>query len=527
MAGCVPAPVPPPSAPSDWEEAVHANCLTNIQRLGLWTGGSKPIGHGVDPSAYFATPPVGSLPTKPDANVYVIVHGWAPGWKDIANKNPGLQWWSPNAKLQGLWPSDWAWANMSTTSPAFPVSDTGMIQQIIRHDPTATVVCYSWIDDSATGDLISDWVNPTKVYQSEAYTQVNGLRLADAIRRATRASFWSSSGNLHIIGHSHGSKVAAVAALALQKSGYPADRLTVLDAPETWLTKQYNGENLLGYHLSKLPIVYSQPTANSIFVDNYPSCFGVAYAGNSSLNEIADVVLNPTVCYGVTDLAGQHAYSGGWYAAVANSSGQNGLDWPPAPAWAQGGANQEWRGQPNQNNQWLIAPGVPQGNGTYTFGAVGTPITGVYTTKGVSFTQSNGGTLVMNAGQAAGTPMWFYGQFGIPLDSSTFGISANLTWQNARSGDYVVLTVSAPKEPWTQEVIAVFDGATFGGNLADFPINFPSDTWNPWVYVYFIPAQGNMSGVVTLSAFAGITVQTPSGEDIQRESPRTGPGTRP
>ncbi len=96
-------------------------------------------------------------------------------------------------------------------SPAFTVNSTGLLQSIKAFDSNAEILACSWIDDSATpsGDI-----NLDEVYISEAYTHANGLRLADARLTAIDQSFWTSGGKLRLIGHSHGSKVATVAAIS-------------------------------------------------------------------------------------------------------------------------------------------------------------------------------------------------------------------------------------------------------------------------------------------------------------------------
>ena len=116
------------------------------------------------------------------------------------------------------------------------------------------VLGFSWIDDSATGGSYTDNTY-LEVYQSEAYTTINGLRLSNAIQDAVAPSFWTTPGStLHIIGHSHGSKVATVATLDLQLRGLPVNQLTILDSPETELTLTGNGANLLGYTIAELKV---------------------------------------------------------------------------------------------------------------------------------------------------------------------------------------------------------------------------------------------------------------------------------
>src|SRR4051812_33064021 len=142
---CTPAPIPPPNAPSDWSDTVRGNCFSNIQRLGQWSApNNNPIPPGTDPSGNF-------LPVLPNtiggsANpppVYVLTHGWAPGYRDAVDAQGGnLLWWSANASVAGVWASDWAWSSESVPSQ-FSVNPTGFLQSIAGLDPTAIVLAYS------------------------------------------------------------------------------------------------------------------------------------------------------------------------------------------------------------------------------------------------------------------------------------------------------------------------------------------------------------------------------------------------
>src|SRR6185295_13101695 len=151
----------------------------------------------------------------------------------------------------------WAWSPVSGDSPALPVNPTGVLQAIKAFDPRSTVLAYSWIDDSATDGSFEEL---DEVYQSEAYTQVNGIRLANALIRTLVAGFWTNPANkLHLIGHSHGSKVVTVAALTLQNLGLPLAQLTLLDATESEGTLNANGANFLGFYLQQMTI--ADPTS--------------------------------------------------------------------------------------------------------------------------------------------------------------------------------------------------------------------------------------------------------------------------
>jgi pimeloyl-ACP methyl ester carboxylesterase len=182
-------------------------------------------------------------------NVYVIVHGWMPGDVDWVNELLGgalpgsWQTWQGPVRADG--PSTpWLYQGSSTDAVlhTFPISVSGLAQQIMKVDHNATVLAYSWIDDSATEQTLKI---PQDAYHSEAYTTMNGMRMAEAIMDALAPSYYRGLGKVHLIGHSHGARVATVAALALQQAALnPSDpqdprpqfdvvgQLTLLDSPE-------------------------------------------------------------------------------------------------------------------------------------------------------------------------------------------------------------------------------------------------------------------------------------------------------
>ena len=144
-------------------------------------------------------------------NVYVIVHGWMPGylaWVQSVEKKDKLplSWetWQPGPnKPKDLGPSTtWLFqgSDTITTDPIFPINPTGMAQEILSVDPHATVLAYSWIDQSATVPIS---VYP-EGYRSEAYTTLNGIRLAKLLTEALAPNYATGLGKVHLIGHSHG-----------------------------------------------------------------------------------------------------------------------------------------------------------------------------------------------------------------------------------------------------------------------------------------------------------------------------------
>src|SRR5262249_44624047 len=134
---CTPAPPVPPDAPSDWADAVQGNCFTNIQRLGRWTGGTTGVSPGQDPSQYFQPVTPGSLGGGDSPpTIYVLAHGWAPGFRTaVENAGGDILWWGPNASANGIWTSDWAWVPVNGITVPLSVNQTGVLQSIAAFDP--------------------------------------------------------------------------------------------------------------------------------------------------------------------------------------------------------------------------------------------------------------------------------------------------------------------------------------------------------------------------------------------------------
>ena len=151
-------------------------------------------------------------------------------------------------------------------------------------------------------------------------------------------------GKLQLIGHSHGSKVATVAAVALTDAANPitVNQLTILDSPESsdtdlgYLVAAEGASNNDWYFLQDLNINRADPSAT--FVDNYISYFDepfdvISYPGsNPNLSQIVDVSLDAEP-YSVTDPAGQHSYAAYWYAGSSEPAltygNSVGREWSP------------------------------------------------------------------------------------------------------------------------------------------------------------------------------------------------------
>src|SRR5262249_38215530 len=159
----------------------------------------------------------------------------------------------------------------------------------------------SWIDESATTSTLG---LPRDAYQSEAHTTMNGMRMAEAIMQALGPNYSNGPGKVDLIGHSHGARVATVAALAMQQAAAVnpkfnvAGQLTLLDSPEdngaTFSSVNplnpinIDAANFDWFYLAQLkteaPGATSTSTANAqngvspLFVDSYVSYFGSNYS---------------------------------------------------------------------------------------------------------------------------------------------------------------------------------------------------------------------------------------------------------
>jgi hypothetical protein len=252
-----------------------------IKRLGRWDG-----------TTFVPVSPA-SVSTGP---VYVLVHGWAPGYLAAVQhfRGPGpLLAWSPQA-VNAL------------GQPLFADFDP-LAAAIVRDDPEATVLGFSWVDDSATA------LSPLDAWQSEARTDLNGQRLAAALGQVFAPGFDAAGGTIHLIGHSHGAKVATVAAIALER---PPAQLTLLDSPENVLAQLPGAANHLEGYLPLLPIGRGP---GRTFVDNYFSLTGERYGTFPSLAAVVDVQLFPLQYPRLTidDLIARHGYPVDWYARSA------------------------------------------------------------------------------------------------------------------------------------------------------------------------------------------------------------------
>lgn len=202
------------------------------------------------------------------------------------------------------------------------------------------------------------------VGQSESRAQWAGLMLAEAIEQALAADFFGAKkGLVHIMGHSHGAKVATVATVALEAADIPVSQLTLFDSPETGPSAPIpldipgigGGQNFVWKFLqelppgtiSKTPVAVGRQATGGTFVDNYysNSGFGAPINGFDGLGSVVDVMLRPDSLYnprGASDIPGalaalfpSHSYPPAWYAQAslqnpsASDDVKNGLYWSP------------------------------------------------------------------------------------------------------------------------------------------------------------------------------------------------------
>ncbi len=220
-------------------------------------------------------------------NLRVMSHGWAPGLAPAVEASEGfLRVWDAAA-----------------TTPEGGRFDRWygpLAEAIVHHDPSSTVLAYTWIDQSATTS------SKLRGGRSQLRTTAAGHALAVALREALD----DPAPAIHLIGHSHGAKVVTVAAALLPE---PPVQLTVFDSPENLLPIVGGALNDLSPYLRALPI---GDTPGSTFVDNYPSRYGIRYGADRGLGEIVDVTLDPAR-FPLDESTNEHSYAWRWYLESA------------------------------------------------------------------------------------------------------------------------------------------------------------------------------------------------------------------
>lgn len=263
-----------------------------LQRLGKWNGTT------------FAPMDAGEIQ---GGQVIALAHGWSPGFADDYNN---LQ--NNSSTLVTFWNSQLVdpQSNQPLATNFFTLASA-----LQSAAPSAAIVMYSWIDQSATTN------NIFQAEQGERATEINGHRMAAALEQALSPAFTSNGGQLHLIGHSFGANVATTAALSLANQ---PQQLTLFDSPENNLARFGGAANNLQYKLPRLPLGRS---AGEIFVDNYISEVGVSYGDDPGLASVVNTKLAPPA----KDNGGQrHQFPILWYAQSAQSQSAGvGYWWSP------------------------------------------------------------------------------------------------------------------------------------------------------------------------------------------------------
>ena len=241
--------------------------------------------------------------------VHVFVHGWQPGFRlqerlhavtDVVHALPA---WDPRL--------------IDATGRTLISYYLPLLEALAGLGPEHCVLWYSWLDESATdADLLL-------AFRSRQATQINGRRLALALQESSGRP----DARLQLIGHSHGSAVVAHAAVSLVR---PPEQVTLLDAPESSISRFSGAANLIELVLPRL-----QPgrRRDRPFVDSYSSVFGRPYHRKLGLAAVVDVVLTPgrpPERDPIRAINWAHLYAVDWYAlSVRESERGVGYGWSP------------------------------------------------------------------------------------------------------------------------------------------------------------------------------------------------------
>jgi hypothetical protein len=459
-----------------------------------------------------------------DTNIYVIAHGWAPGFKDMVNDNGTatnpLKWWQTlDTSLMGS-PGAPASPEMfySSIGDGIQISPSGLAYAITQADPKAVVLAYSWIDESATDQLLS--TIPEDAFLSEAYTAMNGQRLANALEQALPSNFNAHGGNLHLIGHSHGSKVATVATLALDNTGtadYHVAQLTILDSPEdgSYLVRQSDSANNLWFFLGGLQINHTNPSSTQTFVDHYISEFdtldGVIQGVDpfntnqttSSLQQIVDVNLNGRVLFYATNFGDLHAYAFNWYAGGSQAWTQN-----PKPTVADqwspfvkagnlptaGSYKQTWT--KTTQPQFQLTAGNTKNTVSVTPAFSKLSFDGTPVTDGATYNSTTGNIVLTEDGSFTAS---FDGKFA--PETGLNGISFQYQFTNVGQGDQLVISVDT-LFGYKYKIYYVMTGTVAGTTTGVGTLSLPSFAGayvDHHLQIQLMPLSGSKGASVTIS----------------------------
>lgn len=271
---------------------------TFVSRLGRWTG-ERFVGVEVQ--------------SVPASRLRVLVHGWTPG-TDRA--------WVVREKLR-------SWELVTLPAPEgrhrFEPWLANLAERIARADPHAVVLAYSWVEDSSTVRA------PLAERRALGRTNLHGALLARALDEALAPDFFDRHGQIHVLGHSYGGRVATVAAVERARAGAAIDHLTIFDAPDAVLTRVSGSHTDIPSLLRGLPIGWGR---GRTFVDNYVSVVGRRYGPSLERGEngerrppppMLDVVLSPPAAQFA--YRPRHLYPMQFYARSPGSG--VGFDWSP------------------------------------------------------------------------------------------------------------------------------------------------------------------------------------------------------
>lgn len=437
-------------------------------------------------------------------NVYVAVHGWATDYAGVPALNgtavDPLKWWQ-TIDYQALKPAlsplkepvaaYMFLGQQGEDSAQTPITPAGLAWQLRQADPNAEILLYSWIDDSAT-------VLPGP---SEARTTLNGARLATALEELLPVGGDAPHG-LHLLGHSHGSKVATVAATLLRGKGTVVNHLTIFDSPEQGASVTgFNATNNLWYFLSALEIDRGQAVGKT-FVDNYISDldrrigqiqgydpFASGAVPVSTLQQIADVTLTPAPLLpdppNALD-AFAHRYAPAWYAGgsvgwTANPTPLVANQWSPlvenslVSKPVAGNSTQAW--QAATGPQFTLAPGGTANTAAYdprpsllSLSPVKIPFIPTPVYDGTVNVAGNGQGRIVTKAFTFKTPAL--------AKTDSFGISFNLQFTAIEADDQLRITVNTGSGLDQKEVF-VMTGKQLGTGLGLATLSLGSLSSNP------------------------------------------------
>ncbi len=261
-------------------------------------------------------------------NVHVITHGWAPGYLKAVNEYAS----SHSGEFLLAWDS---LAVNSSGDRFFVGAFFNLAKSILNADAGATVLVFSWIDQSATSMSGEDpWKDYDQMCQAEDNTQVAADEMLGGLEIAID---WSVKHDIHLLGHSYGSKVVSHTGIGLKGRivepgyNYPIGiiQLSLFDSPEKVYSTCANN------NLCEILPAFA-PDRKRFFVANYISYFDKCLSDCSrSLYWVIDATVLPYkgMCeredlFDCTSY--KHEAGVWWYAAATNDPSSNtALWWTP------------------------------------------------------------------------------------------------------------------------------------------------------------------------------------------------------